>query len=36
MTLDDARNGVSTELRNLAIARAQQSAGPSAAGGGKS
>jgi thiol-disulfide isomerase/thioredoxin len=36
MALGAARNGVSTELRNLAIARAQRSAGPSAAGGGKS
>jgi thiol-disulfide isomerase/thioredoxin len=36
MALGAARNGVSTELRNLAIVRAQQSAGPSAAGGGKS
>ena len=34
--LGDARSEVSTELRNLAIVRAQQSAGPAAPGGGKS
>jgi thiol-disulfide isomerase/thioredoxin len=36
LALGDARNGVSAELRNLAIARAQQSAGRSGAGDGKS
>lgn len=34
--LSDARNGVSTELKNLAIVHAQQAAGPSAAAGAKS
>jgi thiol-disulfide isomerase/thioredoxin len=36
LSLGAARIGVSAELRNLAIVRAQQSAGRSAAGGGKS